>query len=429
MTGEQVGRLRVALVSHGHPELSPGGSEQASYSLFQHLKRRNDIVPVYIAGGAAGALGHSGEFASFRGRRDEILWSPPGHDRFRLVSRKPLAMQRQAQELFSQIAPDLVHLHHFVGFGIDVFRFLRKDLGLPVVVTLHEYLAICNHWGQMLKTNGQLCAVSSFAECSACFPEYSSGKFFLRKSLILETLSYVTAFIAPSDFLAQRYVDWGIDADRIHVIENPLSERVDVVEPATALRPTQADGRMTRFAYFGQLTLFKGIDVLLDAVALLDEGVRERMRLTLFGFRVDREADETRRRIAGKLDALKDCVVNHGPYRNDDVVSLMRSADWIVVPSIWWEISPLVIQEARASGIPVLCANIGGMREKVRAGIDGAHFLAANPIDLADKIAAIINGRLTAKPEPPHDHAVLVDRILELYRAASGDSERIPASA
>ena len=410
-------KLRVALVSHGHPALSSGGGERASYSLFQYLKQRVDVAPVYIARADPLALGHSGEFGAFRGRRDEILWSAPGHDRFRLVSKKPLAMRRQAKELFSQIEADIVHLHHFVGFGTDLFRFLRTELCLPVVVTLHEYLAICNHWGLMLKTNGQLCAASSYSECSACFPEYSSGKFFLRKSLILENLSYVSAFIAPSAFLAERYIDWGIEADRIHMIENPLGERVNDWHATQSLSLSKYSGRATRFGYFGQFTPFKGIDLLLEAVALLSEDVRKQIRLTLFGFSLDGQ-DEVRARLGAKVEALKDCVINYGPYRNDDVVSLMRSVDWTIVPSVWWENSPVVIQEARASGVPVLCSNIGGMREKVREGIDGAHFIAASPIDLAAKMTAIANGVLVVRPEPPADPDTFVREIVEVYKTS-----------
>lgn len=412
------GKLRVALISHGHPELSPGGGERASYTLFQLLQQRAEFAPVYVARAMPSELGHSSEFGAFRGRPDEILWASPGHDRFRLVSRRALPLQRQTHELLANLAPDIVHVHHFVGFGTDLFRFLA-DAGLPIVLTLHEYLSICNHWGMMLKTDGRLCFASSHTECSACFPEHSSGKFFLRKNLLLDHLSHVSAFIAPSEFLAQRYVDWGLPADRIHVIENPLPGRRGApgAPPAPGSLLPKPDSETVRLAYFGQYTPFKGIDVLLDAVALLDEDVRKHMRLSLFGFEINPNGNETEKRIAAKLAALTDCVVSHGRYRNEEVVDLMQSFGWIVVPSIWWENSPVVIQEARAAGVPVLCSNVGGMLEKVRAGVDGAHFHVGDPIDLADKIAAIVNGDLTVKPEPAPDHAPLVDRIVEIYRS------------
>ena len=62
----------------------------------------------------------------------------------------------------------------------------------------------------------------------------------------------------------------------------------------------------------------------------------------------------------------------------------MSRVDWVIVPSIWWENSPMVIQEAFANGKPVICAGIGGMAEKVRDGVDGLHFEVRNPLDLAE---------------------------------------------
>ena len=55
----------------------------------------------------------------------------------------------------------------------------------------------------------------------------------------------------------------------------------------------------------------------------------------------------------------------------------------MVVPSIWWENSPLVIQEAFHYGRPVICSDIGGMAEKVEHGVNGLHFRAGDAADLA----------------------------------------------
>jgi glycosyltransferase involved in cell wall biosynthesis len=64
----------------------------------------------------------------------------------------------------------------------------------------------------------------------------------------------------------------------------------------------------------------------------------------------------------------------------------MKAIDWVIVPSIWWENSPMVIQEAFVAGRPLIVSDIGGMKEKVRDNIDGLHFSARNPVDLASKM-------------------------------------------
>jgi glycosyltransferase involved in cell wall biosynthesis len=61
----------------------------------------------------------------------------------------------------------------------------------------------------------------------------------------------------------------------------------------------------------------------------------------------------------------------------------MAEIDWVVVPSRWWENSPLVIQEAFLHGRPVICSDIGGMAEKVSDGVNGLHFRAGDAGSLA----------------------------------------------
>ncbi len=405
------GPLRVAIVSHGHPELSRGGAENASYAQFLALKQRPDIDPVYVARCAPEALGHTGPFAAFRGRSDEILWSPPETDRFRLISSAPDVLQRQLVDLDAHITPDIVHLHHVAGFGADMCRLLPHRPGARTVLTLHEYLSICQNWGVMVKTSGQLCHQSSFSECSACFPAVSAGKFFLRKELLLQNFAHVDAFVAPSEFLRQRYVAWGLEADRVRTIENPLNVGAAHRPPvATASQ----DGTL-RLGYFGQLTPFKGVDILLAAMSLLAPDIVRRVKLVLFGLDLPARTSSNAEQIGEWIERLRGSVINYGPYRNEDVTGLMRSVDWIVVPSIWWENSPVVIQEAKAAGVPILCSNIGGMREKVRPGVDGEHFSVGNPVDLADRIADIALGRLVVKPMADRPGTFSIDELVGCY--------------
>jgi glycosyltransferase involved in cell wall biosynthesis len=99
----------------------------------------------------------------------------------------------------------------------------------------------------------------------------------------------------------------------------------------------------------------------------------------------------------------------------------MRLADWVVVPSVWWENSPVVIQEAFFHGRPVIAADIGGMAEKVRDGIDGLHFHARSAEDLADRLTAALSDRdlwerLRDGIEPPTTYIDCAREHLQLYR-------------
>jgi glycosyltransferase involved in cell wall biosynthesis len=133
--------------------------------------------------------------------------------------------------------------------------------------------------------------------------------------------------------------------------------------------------------------------VLLDAAALL-----EKQEVT--GLRIDIHGDYTgqppafRALFEARLEKLPGNVRYCGPYENRRVHQLMRSVQAVMVPSIWWENSPLVIQEALLNRRPVITSDIGGMAEKVRDGLDGFHFQSGSPWSLASLLRGLV-----ARPE------------------------------
>jgi glycosyltransferase involved in cell wall biosynthesis len=158
-------------------------------------------------------------------------------------------------------------------------------------------------------------------------------------------------------------------------------------------RPVPTNGqeqRRTRFAFFGQLTPYKGVTVLLEAMKILaDRDAAAGMPATLLrlhGSNMDFFSDEFQRKTRRLLEATKRHVTLAGRYDASELPRLMADIDWVVVPSIWWENSPLVIQEAFAHGRPVICSDIGGMAEKVADNVNGLHFRVNDPVSLADTI-------------------------------------------
>jgi glycosyltransferase involved in cell wall biosynthesis len=116
----------------------------------------------------------------------------------------------------------------------------------------------------------------------------------------------------------------------------------------------------------------------------------------------------------------------------------MRQVDWVVVPSIWWENSPLVIQEAFLHGRPLIVADIGGMAEKVAHGISGLHFRVGSAEDLADRLGEALTtpelwDRLRAGAPTPISHRIAAEQHLALYRSlraeAGAPAQPEPASA
>jgi glycosyltransferase involved in cell wall biosynthesis len=406
--------------------LSAGGAERAAYSLFEHLKQHRAVDAVVFAARATPEqVGHSAQMGLFRGRRDEALVAPPPADWPSLMSLDYNELYKAVRDLLAWTRPDVVHVHHYAFWSLDLFEILYR-LGVRVVFTFHEYMAICQNFGQMIKVDKRLCEASSPAECHACFPDFTPGQFFLREQIFRTYLSYCDHFIAPSRFLLNRYVSWGVDPEAADVIENPIAPTIlgrcasmPGVARAPAAGPARAVGQRTRIGFFGQVNKFKGLDILLRAVSLLAPETKARLQVGIHGANLDQQEDTFKAEFNTLLAANSDAITFFGPYDNQRVLELMSSYDWIVVPSIWWENSPVVIQEAHLVGKPVLCARIGGMAEKVSEDINGRYFEPGNPSDLARHLADI------AEESDPPDfdvqahiaaHAKAAERHVEIYQ-------------
>jgi glycosyltransferase involved in cell wall biosynthesis len=103
----------------------------------------------------------------------------------------------------------------------------------------------------------------------------------------------------------------------------------------------------------------------------------------------------------------------------------MRSVDWVVMPSIWWENSPIVIQECFHHGRPILSSNIGGMAEKIADEVNGLHFRSGSPEDLVDCMTRALSEpdlwtRLRGGIAKPLSHIDCAGAHLDLYRRLIG---------
>lgn len=316
------------------------------------------------------------------GRVDETLLYTSEFDSF-LLSQPSAAVIEQFRLLLDRIRPDVVHFHHYANIGLDLISEVRKyNTAIRLIVTLHEYLAICHNYGTMVKTRSfALCGAASEEGCAACFPGIPASEFARRRQYILSHFAAVDRFIAPSQFLRRRYIDWGIPASRLAVVENGI----EPVRPPPARPCAPGEGRVV-FGFFGQIHPFKGLLELLSAfdhLASFSSPAAAAIRLVIHGAHLELNRPDYVAAFRELLARHRARVSFAGPYERRDQHRLMTAIDWVVVPSIWWENSPLVIQEAFAHRRPVLCGDIGGMAEKVRPGRDGFHFPAGNSAELA----------------------------------------------
>lgn len=413
----------VCVVSHAHPDFSKGGGETAAYRQYQTLAGEGwdarFVAAIELPGGqspsdrgeAFARYGESEYLYAVGGMEDDRLWWRSAEERRALV------------RLLAGMGSEVYHFHHYWRVGLDLVAELaeaRPDARM--VVTLHEMLAICSHHGQMIRTRSrELCRKETAQRCLQCFPDQTLERLRLRKALMLQGLRRFDHFVYPSHFIAERYRAWGLSPDQATVLENYLGDDL-LAAPRAARDSERLSGR---FAFFGQPTEFKGLDVLIPAfaAALVENPA---LGLTVYGATAA-EALRFFPQLDRPIEAAGDRLTFAGRYDAADVLGLMSSTGWVVMPSIWWENSPVVIQEARRAGTPLIVSGIGGMAEKVQDGVDGLHIRVGSAADLT---RAMLEGavpenhaRLSASLRDVIGREAFVDALRGVY-AADGQEAR-----
>lgn len=384
---------RVCVIAHSHADITKGGGEVAAHREFQTLR---------AAGAGAVFVGASEVNTRYAERRAAELVMPYAPDEyvFSFAGMAPdrlawddVVQRRTLVEFLAGLDVEVYHFHHYWRVGVDLIRALmaaRPDARF--VMTLHEMLAICLHHGQMIRTQGrELCRREAPVRCLGCFPEETIERFVLRKALLLDTLRRFDAIVYPSAFLRGRYEEWGLRGPAALVLENYVGDEM----MALPRDPLAGAARAARFGFFGQPTPYKGLDVLLQGFAL---ALRQNPELTLSVFGAEQGTVlEMFPQLAAAVEEAGASVAFLGRYDASDTPFLMQSVGWVVMASIWWENSPVVIQEAKRAGTPLVVADIGGMAEKVTAGVDGLHFRRASPVDLARALLEAAAGDTRAR--------------------------------
>jgi glycosyltransferase involved in cell wall biosynthesis len=364
----------IAIIAHTHPSVTKGGAEIAAYALYEGLLRIGADA-IFVATCPAAdrnklMLGSDREFI--------VITDPLRYDHFyQLASGE---VWRQLKSILTRNKVRLANFHHYLNVGVNSLRALAAETDIPYAITLHEFLAICNHHGQMVtRPARRLCEQATPTGCATCFPEHSRRQFVMRRNLIQSALLPAAGYISPSHFLADRMVAWGLPREKFVVIENGL-RHVAKREPRTR---ALVEGSPWTFGYFGQITPFKGADTLLDTIDLLAKqpDIDKKIRIKVHGNVIGQTPEFVRRFNA--TFAQHGFTHYAGSYDNADVRNLMAACDYVLVPSTWWENSPVVIQEAYAAGRPVICTGVGGMAEKVPNRRSGLHFRLNDPADLA----------------------------------------------
>jgi glycosyltransferase involved in cell wall biosynthesis len=410
--------LRILVVAHNDPRLTKGGAEIAAFQLYGGLAAQPGVQAWFLGCSSQPGAGRDAvALTQPFGEREFLYTLGAGFDWFKFSNPDP-RLPDELADLLRELRPDIVHLQHYVHIGVEAVQIIKRTLpDARIVVTLHEYLAICNHYGQMVKRDhDSLCSQSGPHPCHGCFPEHAPSDFFLRRAYIGLAFDRVDHFICPSRFLLDRYAEWGIDRGRLSVIENltasPSTDRA-------AVEPSADPARALKIGFFGQISALKGARVLMECAEILSRDPESRVSFELNGD-YSSQPEPFQKAFLEQLATCTSNVNFRGRYTQDRVDALMRGVDAVLVPSIWWENSPVVIEEALRNRRPVICSDIGGMAEKVRDGIDGLHFRVGSAVDLAVVLRALDQDRtrlsaLQTTLRNPTSPRTVLENHLRLY--------------
>lgn len=274
-------------------------------------------------------------------------------------------------QFISQHSPEVVHAHNiYPSFSPSALHACRHA-GVPVVLTCHDYRLSCPT--SLHLRHSRICELCAGGHEYWCVIHncrqniFESVGYGLRAAVARRfrlIIDNVSTIIALTEFMKKRLVQQGFPSDRIVVLPNMVSIPTEPAHPS--------EGEYIGFC--GRVSPEKGIEQLLAAAAHTGLPIR------IAG---DYSA------MPGITDTAARNVVFVGHLDREGLSSFYRRARLIVVPSIWFEVCPLVILEAMSYGIPVLATRIGGLPELVDDGKTGLLFEPGNMVELAMKLRVL----------------------------------------
>lgn len=355
-----------------------------------------------------------------------------------------------------QVKPDAVHMFHLSRLSSSVIEVFR-ELGVPLVFTPTDFWTICPR-NTLAKPSGELSTgpddISS--NCLECWgverflppdrlPDVDDKQLFYREiaervlaepgdrhpkmdlvrvmlariGLQRERFNSVDAILAPTRLVHRMFTGNGIDPNLITV--SPYG--MDLSNFRGARRSSPAPNRL-RVGYIGTIHPQKGLHVLLEAFKKLpaNDGVTLRVCGDLKWY------PDYARRVCG-LDGGDPRINFAGSFPNEKMGEELDKIDVLVVPSTWYENTPLVIYSAFAAGIPVVATNLGGMAEVVHHEENGLLFEPGDPEDLARQLTRLVEepgllGRLSDHPNSVRTVQDSVDEMMDFYERIGKKKER-----
>ncbi len=355
------------------------------------------------------------------------------------------------REYLKQFKPDLVHFFHLQRLSASIVD-VCQDLDMPMVMTPTDFWMVCP-LNQLRLPDNSLCTgpdagsinclkhivaltqsklvAASVGKCpqrilalvvgamsKRAMP--NSGVSSLVRALVKrpgfmkKRMNLLDKVVVPTRLMKQILQDNGLQKERI--VFAPFGINLQYLEGV----PRAGRSEVLRIGFIGTLAEHKGAHVLIEAIRLL--ATDRKLEVRLYG-KLDDFPDYVERLKASSVadPRIKFC----GTFPNQQIGEVFSDLDVLVVPSIWYENTPLVIYSAQAAGCPVIASNLGGMAEAVRHEDNGLLFEPGDASGLAAILKRLIGtpnlvenlAKNARKPKPVTEYvAELVDIYYEVLR-------------
>ncbi|WP_334097905.1 glycosyltransferase family 4 protein, partial [Methanobacterium formicicum] len=219
--------------------------------------------------------------------------------------------------------PDIVHIHNFKGLSLSSFA-PAKSLKIPLVFTAHDYSLVCMR-ANLLNSSGEICKNPS-ALCKI----YNQIQKHLAKNK-------VDLLISPSQFVINKLKSNGLFKD-------VKSKKIPLGIELKDNEKFEKDYSQTNILYVGNLGEHKGVHILLKAFRKIEN---MNIRLDIVGKGLCSE----------KLKSMSENdnrIKFHDFLEGKELIKMYQQANLTVVPSIWYDNSPMVIYESFSCRTPVI---------------------------------------------------------------------------
>ncbi len=236
-----------------------------------------------------------------------------------------------------------------------------------------------------------------------------------RPELLKNSANSLAKILVPTRLMQDIFVENGIDSRLIKHV--PFGIDTSKLNEHQTKKPSS----MVRIGYIGTFFEHKGVDLLIRAFLALPDSLATEAQLKLYG---------ATQQFPEYVDTLKKLVIDApergksvsflGTFPNDQLGSVLEEIDVLVVPSRWYENTPLVMQSALATLTPLIVTDLGGMSELVKHGENGLLFKLNDYRSLLRQLTAVLEDRallpkLASNIKPERTVSQMVDDIESVY--------------